>query len=121
MPIHAQVVNQVKKYNFNLKLQIRFARRTGADLGEGCRGCAPPSPEMTCGFLIQMVFCKKKKTMWFIAVEVEQETSVPPPKKNPRSAPDVGQQLKRVLKKLEKLATIESELSEISAKHVEER
>ena len=31
------------------------------------------------------------------------------------------QQLKRVLKKLEKLATIESELSEISAKHVEER
>ena len=33
---------------------------------------------------------------------------------------DVGQQLKRVLKKLEKLATIESELSEISAKRVEE-
>ena len=31
----------------------------GADLGEGCRGCAPP-PEMTCGFLIQLVFCKKK-------------------------------------------------------------
>ena len=25
----------------------------------------PPSPEMTCGFLIQLVFCKKK-TMWFI-------------------------------------------------------
>ena len=34
---------------------------------------------------------------------------------------DVGQQLKRVLKKLEKLATIESELSELSSKHVEER
>ena len=33
---------------------------------------------------------------------------------------DVGQQLKRVLKKLEKLAAIESELSEIPAKHVEE-
>ena len=32
-----------------------------ADLGEGCRGCAPPPPEMTCGFLIQVVFCKKKK------------------------------------------------------------
>ena len=28
----------------------------GADLGGGCRGCAP-SPEMTCGFLIQLVFC----------------------------------------------------------------
>ena len=36
-------------------------------------------PEMTCGFLIQLVFCQKK--MWFIGVEVEQETSAPPPKK----------------------------------------
>ena len=34
---------------------------TGADLGGGCRGCAPPPPEMTCGFLIQLAFCKKKK------------------------------------------------------------
>ena len=41
---------------------------------------------MTCGFLIQLVFCKKK-TKWFIGVEVEQETSAPPPKKNPGSAP----------------------------------
>ena len=41
----------------------------GADLEGGCRECAP-SPEMTCGFLIQLVFCKKKKTMWFIGVEV---------------------------------------------------
>ena len=30
----------------------------------------------------------KKKTMWFIGVEVEQETSAPPPKKNPGSAPE---------------------------------
>ena len=29
---------------------------------------------------------KKKKAMWFIGVEVEQETSAPPPKKNPGSA-----------------------------------
>ena len=43
-------------------------------------------PEMTCGFLIQLVFCKKK-TMWFIGVEVEQETSAPPTEKNPGSAP----------------------------------
>ena len=28
--------------------------------------------------------------MWFIGVEVEQETSGPPPKKNPGSAPDPG-------------------------------
>ena len=27
--------------------------------------------------------------MWFIGVEVEQETSAPPPKKNPGSAPVV--------------------------------
>ena len=31
---------------------------------------------------------KKKKTMWFIGVEVEPEMSAPPPKKNPGSAPD---------------------------------
>ena len=31
---------------------------------------------------------KKRKTMWFIGVEVEQETSAPPPKKNPGSAPE---------------------------------
>ena len=29
--------------------------------------------------------------MWFIGVEVEQETSAPPPKKNPGSAPAVNQ------------------------------
>ena len=39
-----------------------------------------PPREMTCGFLIQLVFCEKK-TMWFIGVEVEQETSARPPKK----------------------------------------
>ena len=33
---------------------------------------------------------KKRKTMWFIGVEVEQETSAPPPKKNPGSAPETG-------------------------------
>ena len=27
--------------------------------------------------------------MWFIGVEVEQETSAPPPKKNPGSAPAI--------------------------------
>ena len=36
----------------------------GADLGGGCRWCAP-LPEMTYGFLIQLVLCKK---MWFIGV-----------------------------------------------------
>ena len=48
-------------------------------------------PEITCSFLMLLVFCEKKKTttMWFIGVEVEQETIAPPPKKNPGSAPDV--------------------------------
>ena len=50
--------------------------------------CTPLPPEMTCGFLIQLVFWKKK-SMWFIGVEVKQETSAPPPKKNPGSAPDL--------------------------------
>ena len=61
----------------------------GGGLGGGGPGPPPPPPpppvEMTCGFLIQLVFCQKK--MWFIGVEVEQETSAPPPKKNPGSAP----------------------------------
>ena len=30
--------------------------------------------------------------MWFIGVEVEQETSASPPKKNPGSAPDMVHQ-----------------------------
>ena len=30
-----------------------------------------------------------KKTMWFTGVEVEQETSAAPPKKNPGSAPEL--------------------------------
>ena len=71
---------------------------SGADLGGGCRGYAPPPPEMTCGFLIQLVFCQKKKTMWFIGVEVEQETSAPPPKKNPGSAPVYAIPGKRICK-----------------------
>ena len=34
----------------------------GADLGGGCRRCAPlPPAKMTCGFLIQLVFCPKSQ------------------------------------------------------------
>ena len=33
--------------------------------------------------------------MWFIDVEVEQETSAPPPKKNPGSAPALSWLCKR--------------------------
>ena len=37
--------------------------------GEGAGGAHPPP---TCGFLIQLVLCKKKRTMWFIGVEVDK-------------------------------------------------
>ena len=69
------------------RILLSVSQESGVDLGGECRGCAPPPNEMTCGFLIQLVFCQKK-TMWFIGVEVEQETSAPPPKKNPGSAPE---------------------------------
>ena len=58
---------------------------------EGARGLQAPTPpppppsddlrfSNTTGIL-------PKKTMWFIGVEVEQETSASRPKKNPGSAP----------------------------------
>ena len=31
--------------------------------GEGAGSAPPPPPEMTCGFLMQLVFCKKKKNL----------------------------------------------------------
>ena len=80
-------VNQRTERAWIIEFSTSLFGISGADLGGGCRGCAPPSPEMSCGFLIQLVFCKQK-TMWFTGVEVEQETSAPPPKKNPGSAPE---------------------------------
>ena len=50
----------------------------GADLGGGCRGCTPPPPRDDLRF---------SNTTGIIGVEVEQETSAAPPKKNPGSAP----------------------------------
>ena len=49
--------------------------RGGSRGGGGCRGC------VTCGFLTQLVFCKKKKLCGLNGVEVERETSAPRPKK----------------------------------------
>ena len=37
---------------------------------QGVRTPPPTHPEMTCGFVIQLVFCKKKQKLWFIGVEV---------------------------------------------------
>ena len=81
-------VNPVCGYNEPTK-SLRQPIPTGADLGGGCRGCAPSPPRRddrrfsnTTGILQ-----KKKKTIWSIGVEVEQETIAPSPKKNPGSAP----------------------------------
>ena len=54
---------------------------SGADLGGGCRD-APPPHEMTCGFLIQLAFCKKKKTMWFIGISRARDECTPSWKKS---------------------------------------
>ena len=48
----------------------------------------PPLPGDDLRFSNTTGILQKKKTMWFIGVEVEQETSAPPPKKNPGSAPE---------------------------------
>ena len=48
----------------------------------------PPPPRGDLRFSTTTGILPKKKTMWFIGVEVEQETSTPPPKKNPGSAPE---------------------------------
>ena len=71
------------------RILLSVSQESGVDLGGGCRGCAPPPPQRddlqfsnTTGFL------QKKKTIWFIGVEVEQETSALPPKKNLGSTPE---------------------------------
>ena len=63
--------------SFTSFIPLLWPMRCRGDLGGGCRGCAPPWDDLwfsnTTGILQ-----KKKKTMWFIGVEVEQETSAPP-------------------------------------------
>ena len=77
--------------------------KSGADLGGGCRGCAPPPPRDDLQFSNTTGILPKKITMWFIGVEVEQETSAPLLKKNPGSDPEnhnlkskaLGREIKR--------------------------
>ena len=63
------------------------------DLRGGARGRVQgvrtphPPPRDDLRFSNTTGILQKKKTMWFIGVEVEQATSAPPPKKNPGSAP----------------------------------
>ena len=69
-------------YNSFLELQGRI-------YGEGAGGAHPP-PWDDPWFSNTTGILQKKKTMWFIGVEVEKETSAPPPKKNPGSAPELS-------------------------------
>ena len=66
-------------YQKNLLKTWIWIKIQGRIYGEGAGGASPP-PEMTCGFS-NTTGILQKKTMWFIGVEVEQETSAPPPKK----------------------------------------
>ena len=55
----------------NLSLRLGYLKFRGGSRGrvQGVHP-PPPPPEMICGFLIQLIFCKKK-TMWFFGVEEE--------------------------------------------------
>ena len=73
----------------DVKLKTAIVSGAGSWLGGGCRECAPRPPsrpsEMTCGFLIQLVFCIK------ISLSHQSVTlflrGAPPPKKNPGCPP----------------------------------
>ena len=69
-------------HDINASPEGKGEGKTGVNLGEGCRGCTPPPrPRDDLRFSNTTGILQKKRTMWFIGVEVEQETSAPPPKK----------------------------------------
>ena len=74
--------SQSEKRDYLFRISVCPGRGGTRGRVQGVRTPPPPRPnEMTCGFQIQLVFCQKKKLCGFIGVEVEQETSAPPPKK----------------------------------------
>ena len=66
-------------------LTVFFGYCRGGSRGR-VQGVRTPSPRDDLRFS-DTTGILQKKTMWFIGVELEQETSAPPPKKNPGSAP----------------------------------
>ena len=46
-------------------LVVLSVSEQGQIQGEGAGGATPPPPEMTCGFLIQLVFCKKNYVVYW--------------------------------------------------------
>ena len=53
-------INKRNNFKFSPESITAWRAYARADLGGGCRGCAPPPPEKNCNFLIQLVFCEKK-------------------------------------------------------------
>ena len=56
-----QTIERFEVTSANVVPELESIRIRGGSRGR-VRGCAP-LPEMTCGFLIQMVLCKKKKEL----------------------------------------------------------
>ena len=88
--VHAQFPAEKKTFDLhqenNRRYYYRLCRSGSRGRVQGVR--TPPAPLDDLRFSNTTgILQKKKKTMWFIGVEVEQETSAPPPKKNPGSAP----------------------------------
>ena len=59
-------------HDINTSREGKGVGKTGADLGGGCRGCAPRPPRDDLRFSNTTGILQKKRTMWFIGVEVEQ-------------------------------------------------
>ena len=54
------VIAQSKRQLSTVVIKTSFIELEIGELGEGAGGAHPPPLQMTCGFLIQPVFCKKK-------------------------------------------------------------
>ena len=55
--------------------------------------------------------------MWFIGVEVEQEASAPPPKKNPGSAPETAHTIKEKKRKNLLLRLLQTDIILLQREH----
>ena len=86
VPCGSSLVTRVSSSRKTLRLRSRLRGGTRGRV----QGVRTPPPRDDEQFSNTTGILQKKKTMWFIGVEVEQETSAPPPEKNPGSAPEAG-------------------------------
>ena len=77
MPYSTTIINYWNLLNYPLHTILCRGRSRGRVQG----GHTPPPPWDDLRFSDTTGILWEKKTMWFIGVEVEQETSAPPPKK----------------------------------------